>query len=615
MSKMGFIEFRDNVLPGLVAAGTQVLGLPRASFVAMNAAGNFADVPDRAVIIVDGLGYLRSASSTAIDGLPGWVPWGDVYPDHWTENVSPGVTSMTAALNAAAAYVGALGGGEIRLRGVSHLIDGTIQSRPGVKWRGVRGQTVFWRATAFGDTLAQTGGFADVRGIYFRHATPYAIGDTALNVRLTDGAAHLRLIDCGDVIVDDCLFWRGTYGIVIDGCHNWHITRCRFRLTWDPATPALQEGIADVDVRHTNRYAQIGHIRHNYFSGCAGPTRAMTWTDATGASITASVVANIGARDLLRIAACEDLSVSDNYFGRGAEVLVHYVVDDAAMLTMNHRFVSNFFDNCGNGAGAQIRIESTAAEARLTNLALIGNTFNGQFDAVHALEAAFSSAGGPVVYGLTMTGNNCLAHVGAPIVLHGAKGGVVAANTLTGYNGRSVSAVGADALYSAGIVLDNQAYNVNVDGNTIGLGGNNWSSGAVNRCHYGIRHVGGAASITARGNRSRRNLDAGINDTFDNSSSFWAGSSAAGSWERTEDGRISMRGVVTSSAHRGVVWAFPAPLISTEGVTVSLAANAKEPRIPVYAALSLLSVEVSAYDAAGARTVTGLAVEVTGRWV
>lgn len=62
-------------------------------------------VPESGTIYwIDGLSYVGSTGATAIPDLPGLLPHGDVTPDHWAENTTPGVTDMTAAVQAAVTY-------------------------------------------------------------------------------------------------------------------------------------------------------------------------------------------------------------------------------------------------------------------------------------------------------------------------------------------------------------------------------------------------------------------------------------------------------------------------------------------------------------------------------
>lgn len=48
--------------------------------------------------------YVASAGATAISDMPGWLPFGDVTPNHFGENTTPGTTDMTAHLLSAISF-------------------------------------------------------------------------------------------------------------------------------------------------------------------------------------------------------------------------------------------------------------------------------------------------------------------------------------------------------------------------------------------------------------------------------------------------------------------------------------------------------------------------------
>lgn len=56
------------------------------------------------VIDAAGYAYRYLGTGTAISDLPGWVPMGLTYPDHWAQNLSPGTTNMQPAIISALAY-------------------------------------------------------------------------------------------------------------------------------------------------------------------------------------------------------------------------------------------------------------------------------------------------------------------------------------------------------------------------------------------------------------------------------------------------------------------------------------------------------------------------------
>ena len=56
------------------------------------------------IIDAAGYSYRYISTGTAISDLPGWVPLGYAYPDHWAQNLNPGVTNMVSAITSALNY-------------------------------------------------------------------------------------------------------------------------------------------------------------------------------------------------------------------------------------------------------------------------------------------------------------------------------------------------------------------------------------------------------------------------------------------------------------------------------------------------------------------------------
>lgn len=92
-------------------------------------ASNSGDAPSGAVVSDSKTQYVKDGGSDISD-LSGLSPFGDVTPNHFAHNASPGTTNMTAAINAAIAYVDGLGGGSVHLLAETYGVDrqGTLRT-------------------------------------------------------------------------------------------------------------------------------------------------------------------------------------------------------------------------------------------------------------------------------------------------------------------------------------------------------------------------------------------------------------------------------------------------------------------------------------------------------
>lgn len=84
-------------------------------------------VPDGSIIKAGKLIYEGKSGQFSISDLPGFIPFGHVYSDHFLENVTPGTTDTTKGFVEAVAYQNSLGGGDVRvLRGVHIVTDQSV---------------------------------------------------------------------------------------------------------------------------------------------------------------------------------------------------------------------------------------------------------------------------------------------------------------------------------------------------------------------------------------------------------------------------------------------------------------------------------------------------------
>jgi hypothetical protein len=425
-----------------------------------------------------------------------------------------GGVSASVQIQKAINHVNSLGGGTVWVPKGTYLLTSTLTLYPKVRLMGAALLgTIFQRNSAYGDTITQTGGHCWVEGIYMVHGTAYASGDTSLNFRLTDGSAHIRTIDCQRTTIANNVMFRMPYGIVSDGCHNPNIKGNWVAGTWDPTVTNLQEGIASIWMKGTNRHGQLGNILDNYLSGWAGPSRSTTFTDGTN-SVVASITANIGSQYGVLINSIESLEFSGNYIGRYSKQLYRVEGVDANAVLIGHRVTNNFFDNCGNGNldCSQIYVLDSFGGSYSLGMTISNNTFNGQNDALRAIWVDQSTTTSGSAYGLAIKGNNFLAHVAAPLYFRGGVGVSISGNTITNYNSRGVTPSGGNVSFCAAIVASASGALIHVDANIIGGGGNNFQPSTSNNCWYGIWDATASGlAITIGTNR-----DAGVLTGFSN---------------------------------------------------------------------------------------------------
>lgn len=79
-----------------------------------------------AVAHAAGYSYRYTGSGSVIVDLPGWVPLGDAYPDHWKQNITPGTTDMATAIIAAAAL------GAVYFAGTTYAVGQRLSFNKGV---------------------------------------------------------------------------------------------------------------------------------------------------------------------------------------------------------------------------------------------------------------------------------------------------------------------------------------------------------------------------------------------------------------------------------------------------------------------------------------------------
>ncbi len=170
--------------------------------------------------------YQESAGSTELTGLPDFLPYGNPTPDHWTENITPGTTDMSTAINLFDAYLISSGIGAGEFLSASYRADSPITKSNITVWRGP-GQSrsigslgamieTFHNGRAItisGDSVNRRGRIEGVR----------VLNGNQPSFPLADGV--LFTSDTRDHILSDCYIGNYRNNIEITNCKAIYIDR------------------------------------------------------------------------------------------------------------------------------------------------------------------------------------------------------------------------------------------------------------------------------------------------------------------------------------------------------------------------------------------------------
>lgn len=350
----------------------------------------------------------------------------------------------------------------------TYFLSATLRPTYGQKLRGCGiNSTILTRSGSYGHTIefgsdSVASGPVEVSGMWLRHGTAHVTNDVSLDNRLTDGSAHIYMHSAQGAVISDVWAWRMPYQVVLDGGSITTLQNNQFVGIWDHTSTALQEGLAQVYLKATGTGGNptIINISKNKFMGASSPLRTVSYV-AADRTQDKSVVEVIGSKCGILVEGNESGVYSENYFGGMNESNICFNgVTNPGAATLGLQIVGNYFDTARNYA-----IDfNPASGTNATDIAVTGNTFNGQFDGFGAIQAR-SVAGIPSVNILNVVGNSMFAHVGGPVKLFGARNAVVSGNTIANYNALDVSLV--DPSYTAAIQAGGSSSNTNITGNTV----------------------------------------------------------------------------------------------------------------------------------------------------
>lgn len=199
--------------------------------------------PQDGTVISAGPVQFQADSSASVAGLPvGWKPFGNVTPDHFEYNETPGTTDMTLAFRDAAAYANSIGGATIKL--VSDIL---IKDRVRLHSNthiDLMGYTIDASGVTVGGTI--------------RDAAIYAIGDYGSELPLTANAdkGDITLSVAGSGLVRDDMVIVGSDALFDTHRTATETAEIRFVQESDATTVTLFSPVNYAATTANNAYIQ-----------------------------------------------------------------------------------------------------------------------------------------------------------------------------------------------------------------------------------------------------------------------------------------------------------------------------------------------------------------------
>ncbi len=353
----------------------------RAEFVTYQSTRTFLE---GAWVQVAGLTYLFDDASTAISDLPGWKPVGNIYPDHFGENTSPGTTDMTAEIQDAIDYAATFGGGAAFGAGaevwfqaaIYKTVGGIIINQSGVSLRGTgSNSTQIRNSSATATTFAMRADDVTTGTQLSRcHVYDMQFYCTATDPTAGSAIAFSRATQC---TVQGCVFINSYRGVELFGCdESVKILDCEF--VQGSNTTSLHSGSTGIAV-----------LRLEVDSGVAGAIQDAVdskWylscfsVNVDNCNIRSNAYGN---QHNMIVGACDGLYVSNSHIGfaTGASVLISA---QQANLGMNNMMFSNvIFDpmeSVGNDNCVLVDTSLGPAGNVLVDLSFVGCNFAGADD-------------------------------------------------------------------------------------------------------------------------------------------------------------------------------------------------------------------------------------------
>lgn len=416
----------------------------------------------------------------------------DFMTDAQIEDVKAGAASIDVTAAVQAAVTAANGKKPVRIPGFC-LVSATIDCPTDTQLVGDSRDTCgFIRTpTHTGHTLqmgvATPGlhaGAVYVYNLWFRRLITFNGGNqyvagtsTSVDNRLTGGQAHIFGEHIQRGTIEACTFDNMPYHLILAGAATTDVKTCDFGGSiWDPLTPALQEGIAEIWLKVGYDGfcpTEITTSGNRLIGGFGSAPRNVT----VGASVV-NFSENIGPKFGVLVEGMEGWASSDDYIGGQSE---HCILFNATSgnICSNGKISNAFLD----GAGIDCVHFSHGNAGGATTMVAISNTImNCETVGRHGI-GSDSLFNAPVAYNVTLSNVTIMATLYAGIVDFGIIGLQVSGGSISGYNcrgGNTGVPEGASAIYADGTYADKlSATNVRVGGAVNNLADSN-------NCQWGV---------------------------------------------------------------------------------------------------------------------------------
>lgn len=295
--------------------------------------------PDGTILSDGTVQYVANAGATSISDLAGLLPFGDVSPEHFGANTTPGTTDMTTAIQAAVDYVKADNGGIVFFLPTFYLISAPIEiDSNGIFLMG-KGKlaTVITQGTTNTNAIYVS---SDAGGDDYRRYTGiYDMTIQQLNGDQTAGAL-IRAERPRDLHVHRCALLGGWDGIQVLSGNTVSIADCLINYQGFTSQPSGNAGIKFDRLQTTSTDPNGVQDSADSLYYAVGYVYMVSDCEIWGAG-------DYGRVSGILVRQCDGLQVSNTHIGRASQGQVTFKAAQSNLIVQNVNFSNCQFDPAG----------------------------------------------------------------------------------------------------------------------------------------------------------------------------------------------------------------------------------------------------------------------------